>query len=152
MALFVVPIVATALTAEKTKSLILLEPGAAVEVKLRQLDISLGAAAVSEEVQIDIYRVETIGTPAGTGPTAPQLANEMGSAAQSKALTILTTEPTAVKVLASYMVQPLGGLFSMPLPYGSEIIAKPGGARLGVRYVTPAGVAPKCLANLWFEE
>lgn len=149
MSLFVIPTGETTLTESATKSLILLAPGAR-EVKLRQIDISVAAKEAIEEVRFEIYRVETIGAPAGTAAT-PQLANETDGAALAAALTLLTTEPTAVKVLASYLLQPLGGVISIPFPYGAEICSKASGARIGLRYITPT-VKPKCAANLWFEE
>lgn len=148
--LYVVSSGETTLEAAKKKSLILINPATAA-IKLRQLDISLGAAAAAEEVLFEVYRVETIGAAAGAAST-PQLANEKDAASLSSGLIILTTEPTAVKVIAPYLVQPLGGLVSIPFPYGAEIGSKAGGARIGVRYTTPTGVAPKCVANLWFEE
>lgn len=148
--LYVVNSGETTLEAAKKKSLILINP-ATIAIKLRQLDISLGASAAAEEVLFELYRVETIGSAAGAA-TTPQLANEKDSAATSTALTILTTEPTAVKVIAAYLIQPLGGFFSIPFPYGAEVGSKSGGARLGLRYTTPAAVAPKCVTNIWFEE
>ena len=139
-----------ALTASATKSLILLNP-TTVAIRLRQIDISLGQTAAAEEVLFDLYRVETIGPAAGAAAT-PQPADEKDAAAVSSALINLTSEPTAVKVLASYLVQPLGGLLSIPLNFGAEIASKAAGARLGLRYTTPAAVTPKCVAQLWFEE
>jgi hypothetical protein len=150
MALYTVPTGKTTLTESATKSLILINPQTN-SIKVRQLDVSLSASAAAEEVQIDLYRVETIGSAAGAA-TTPQLADERDGAATSSALTILTTEPSAVKVLASYFVQPLGGFISIPFPYGAEVVSKLAGARIGIRYTTAASVKPPCVAQLWFEE
>ena len=150
MALYIVPTGKVTLTETATKSLILVNP-ATVGIKLRQIDVALGAGAVSEEVQFDLYRVTELGSAAGAA-TTPQLADERDGAATSTALTILTTEPTKVNVLASYLVQPLGGLFSLPFAFGAEVASKLAGARIGLRYTTPASVKPSCVAQLWFEE
>lgn len=150
MALYTVPTGNVALTAAATKSLILINP-AIIAVKIRQLDISLGQTAAAEEVLFDLYRVETIGPAAGAAAT-PQPSDERDAASTSSALINLTSEPTAVKVLASYLVQPLGGLLSIPFNFGAEVGSKLAGARLGLRYTTPAAVTPKCVAQLWFEE
>lgn len=136
-------------------SLILINPEK-VAVKVRQLDISLGASAAVEEVQFDLYRVTTLGTPEGETAT-PALVIEDGSTATSPALIAKASEkgfkkePTSVTVIASYLVQPLGGLFSLPFPFGAEPVTKQGGSRIGIRYSSPA-VKPTCIVQLWFEE
>lgn len=140
----------TTLTAASTKSLILLNP-VTVAFKLRQIDISLDASAAAAGVKFQVYRVSTIGTPAGTTAT-PWLADERDVAATTTALTNLTAEPTTVGVLCSYYLQPLGGLYTLPLPFSAEIIGKGGGNRIGLRYTTPAAVAPDVIATAWFEE
>lgn len=139
-----------ALAAAVTKSLILLNPVVGA-MRVRQIDVSLGQAAAAEEVLFDLYRVETIGPAAGAAGVV-QLADEKDAAAGTTALINLTSEPTAVKVLASYLLQPLGGLLSIPLNFGAEIATKAAGARIGLRYTTAAAVTPKCVAQLWFEE
>ena len=150
MALYVVTTGKLALTANATKSLALVNP-ATPAFKVRQIDISLDGSAAAAGVQFDVYRVVTIGSAAGTA-TTPGLADERDIAAQSSALTALTTEPTTVSVLASYYLQPLGGFVVLPFPFGAEVIGKGGGNRIGVRYVTPSGVSPDCLLNFWLEE
>jgi hypothetical protein len=143
------------LAAAATKSLILITPVNAT--KLRQLDISLGAAAAAEEVEFDLYRVNALGAPEGEAAT-PELIDERDTAASDSALIAKASEngfkkePTSVKVIAPYLIQPLGGLLSMPFPYGAEPGAAKGGKPIGLRYTTPAGVTPTCIATLWFEE
>ncbi len=155
MALYTVSTGKLTLTESATKSLILLNP-VTVSIKVRQLDISLAASAAAEEIQFDLYRVATLGTPEGEAAT-PALADERDGAATSSALIAKASEggfkkePTAVTLLASYLLQPLGGVISIPLPYGAEVVTKLAGARLGVRYVSPA-VKPACIGTLWFEE
>lgn len=150
MALYCIPTGKVTLTANATKSLILVNP-AVVTFKVRSIEISLDAAAAAAAVQFDLYRVTTIGTPAGT-TGVEWAADERDVAAQSTSLTALSTEPTAVSVGPSFYVQPLGGWQVYPFPFGAEVIGKGVGSRLGVRYVTPAGVSPDCLLNFWIEE
>jgi hypothetical protein len=150
MALYVVSTGKVTLTAAATKSLILLNPPAQ-EVTLRKITISLDGSSAAAGVQFDLYRVSTLGTPAGTTAT-PALTDERDVASQSSALTALTTEPTAVTVIDSVYLQPLGGLLPDWQPFGAEPMIKGGGNRLGLRYVTPASVSPDCLASFWFDE
>jgi hypothetical protein len=150
MALYTVTSGKVTLTAAATKSLILVNP-VTPAFKLRKVVVSLDASAAAAGVQFDLYRVSTIGTPAGTSAT-PALTDERDAAAQSTALVALTTEPTAVTVLDSEYLQPLGGLFPDWQPYGAEIIGKGGGNRIGLRYTTPSGVTPDCLATFYIEE
>lgn len=144
------------LTEAATKSLILINP-ATIALTLRQIDISLGAASGSEEVQFDVYRATAIGAPEGEAAT-PTPADEKDGPATSSALIGkpaeggFKKEPTTALVIASYLIQPFGGLFSIPFPYGSEIRTKLAGQRIGLRYVTPASVKPACIAAVWFEE
>lgn len=137
------------LTESATKSLILIAPQGNI-AKLRQIDISLAATAAQEEILFQLYRVETIGTPTGTAK-ACEPCEEYSPAAAATALTALTAEPTAVKVLADWLVQPLGGMISIPFPFGGEVAAKAVGARLGLRYISKTS-KPLCAANIWFEE
>jgi hypothetical protein len=150
MALYAVTTGKVTLTASATKSLVLVNP-ATPAFKVRQLEVSMDASAAAAGVEFDLYRTSTVGSPAGSAAT-PAQADERDIAAQSTALTALTTEPTAVTVIASYYLQPFGGVLVVPFPYGAEVIGKGGGNRIGVRYVTPSGVTPDCLLNLWWEE
>lgn len=148
MALYVANAAKTALTSG-TKTILLLNPVTDSFI-IRQIDISMDATAASAAVQFDLYRVATVGTPAGTSVT-PALADERDTTSiTTTALSWLSAEPTTVTVLASYFVQPLGGLFVLPFPYGAEVIGKPAGNRIGLRYVST--VTPNCLANIWFDE
>lgn len=156
MALFTVSTGKLTLTESATKSLILLNP-ATVSIKLRQLDISIGASAAAEEVQFDLYRVGTLGTPEGEAAT-PVIADNLGGAATTTALIAKASEggfkkePTAVTAIASYLIQPLGGIISIPFPFGAEPACALAGARMGVRFTTPGSVKPACIATAWFEE
>lgn len=139
------------LTAAATKSLVLLNP-ATDGLKITEWGISFDNVATNAEpIQIDLYRVSTIGTPTGTaGVQSPLDPNTAASTVTS--LTALTAEPTAVTVLFSYYVAPNSGLFVIQYPLGREPAAPNGGARVGLRYTTVTGVTPKAIAYVTFEE
>lgn len=138
------------LTASATKSLILLKP-VTNRFALTEVSVSLDSATAAAGVQIDLYRTNTLGTPAGT--TGTQNALDVATqSATTTSLTALTTEPTSVYVLDSWYVQPLGGLFVLQYPLGREVIGAAAGASVGIRYTTATGVTPDCVATLWFEE
>lgn len=138
------------LTGAATKSLILLNP-ATNRAVLTAISVSLDASTAAAGVEIDLYRVNSLGSPAGTS-TTPNAADPATQAATTTALTALTTEPTSVYVLDSWYLQPLGGLLILQYPLGREPVLAAAGSRVGIRYVTPTGVTPDCLATLWFEE
>jgi hypothetical protein len=141
-----------ALTASTTKSLWLLNPAVDYFV-IAQLAVSFDASAASAGVGIELYRVTTIGSATGTTFT-PIKVNRIGDTAASgtTAQTPVTTEPTAVEVLADWFIQPFGGLFDVQYPLMREPLAAAAGQRIGLRYVTPAGVTPNCRAYVWFDE
>jgi hypothetical protein len=138
------------LTANATKSLILLNP-VTNEAKLTYVSLSLDAAAIVNGVEFDLYRVVTIGSAAGTSATVNQL-DPNTQAATTTALTALSTEPTTVAVVDGWYLQPVGGLFVLQNPLGRELKLAAAGARVGIRYVTPASVSPDCIATAYFEE
>jgi hypothetical protein len=142
----------TALTASATKSLWLLNPVSDFFL-LAQFGISLDASAASAGVGVELYRTTTLGTPAGTAATITKV-NRIGdtAAATTTGLTVLTTEPTAVEVLADWFIQPFGGLFDVQYPLQREPLSAAAGQRIGLRYVTPAAVTPNCRAYVWFDE
>lgn len=152
MALYGTRTGSVALTASSTKSLWLLNPVSDLFM-IAQFGISFDASAASAGVGIELYRVTTIGTPAGTTATVTKInrVSDTGTATTT-GLTALTTEPTAVEVLADWFVQPFGGLFDVQYPLQREPIAAAAGQRLGLRYVTPAAVTPNCRAYVWFDE
>lgn len=142
----------TTLTAASTKSLWLLNPVADFFV-IAQLGVSFKATASSDTVGIELYRVTTIGTPAGTTAVHTKV-NRIGDTAAptTTGLVVLTTEPTAVEVLADWEVQPFGGLLDLQYPLQREPIAAAAGQRLGLRYITPAAVTPGVRAYVWYDE
>lgn len=125
-----------ALTANATKSLLLLNP--VPKVLLTHLDVSIDGSASAKGVRFDLYRVTTLGSAAGTSQT-PKKAYEPDGASAATALINLSTEPTAVDVLQSWYLQPFGGVLIVDAVLDHEIGAAAAGARLGLRYVNPAG-------------
>ncbi|MEU6513632.1 hypothetical protein [Streptomyces sp. NPDC046978] len=139
------------LTASATKSLILIAPGSP-GLRLSELSVSFDGSTSAQGVQIDLYRVATLGSPAGTSSTPAKLTDENLASASASALTALTTEPTSVTILRSWMVAPYGGLFGMQEVLDREVGAASSGARLGLRYTTAAGVTPGGVAYMSFVE
>lgn len=139
-----------ALAASTTESLLLLNP-VTNKGAIFQVDVSMDASSLAEGVQFDLYRVTDLGEPAGTALT-PLPLSPTDPEPTTTALSALTTEPADVEVLASWLVQPVGGLLPLQLPLGREVVLAGGGARVGLRYTTPASVTPDCIANVWFEE
>lgn len=152
MALYGTRTGAVTLTAAATKSLWLLNPVSEYFL-VAQIGISLRAAAVSDTVAFELYRTTTVGSPAGTTATFTKVnrVSDIG-APTTTGLTALSTEPTAVEVLAEWELQPLGGLVDLQYPLMREAAAAAAGQRVGLRYTTPAGVTPGCRAYIWFDE
>jgi hypothetical protein len=139
-------------TASTTKSLWLLNPAADFFV-IAQLSVSFKASAASDTVAIELYRTTTLGTPAGTTATMVKVNRGADAAAPTTTgLTNLTAEPTAVEILADWEVQPFGGLLDLQYPLGREPLAPAVGARLGLRYITPAAVTPGIRSYAWYDE
>lgn len=138
-----------ATTAASTKSLILLNP-AGNELVLVQLAVSFDASTAAAGVGIELYRTTTLGSPAGTTGTVVKW-NPASQAADTTALTALTTEPTAVEVLAEWFISNTAGL-DVQYPLGREPVGGTAGARLGIRYVTASGVSPNARAYTAWEE
>lgn len=139
------------LTASSTKSLLLLAPGTP-GLRLTELGVSFDGSTTGTGVQIDLYRVVTIGSAAGTGVTPAKLTDDNSPVATATAVHSLTVEPTTVTVLRSWMVSPFGGLLAMQEVLDREVGAITSGARIGLRYTTAAGVTPGCVAYLGFAE
>lgn len=152
MALYGTRTGSVALTASATKSLWLLSPAGDFFV-IAQMAVSFDASAASAGVGIELYRTTTVGSPAGTTATFTKV-NRVGDAATptTTGLTALSTEPTAVEVLADWFIQPFGGLFDVQYPLQREPLASAAGQRFGLRYVTPAAVTPNCRAYVWLDE
>lgn len=138
------------LTASATKSAVLLNP-VTNQAAIFGIDVSFDGSAAAASVQMDLYIVTTIGTPAGTTATINKM-NPGSQSATTTGLTALTTEPTAVTVIKSWYVTPFGGLFPYQLPLGREYIMAAAGARWGIRWTTPASVTPDMIVNVDFEE
>ena len=137
------------LTTGATKSLWLLNPVTNRAV-ITEISISMDASAAAPGVQFDLYRVNSLGSAAGTAGTENPL-DPASQAATTTSLTALSTEPTSVFVLDSWYLQPLGGLIVVQYPLGREPVAAAAGSRVGLRYTTGAET-PDCVATVWLEE
>jgi hypothetical protein len=140
------------LTASATKSLWLLNPVSDFFV-IAQVAGSFKASAASDTVGMELYRTTTLGTPAGTTATFSKV-NRVGDAAAptTTGLVNLTTEPTAVEVLADWEIQPFGGLLDVQYPLQREPIGAAAGQRIGLRVITPAAVTPGVRSYVWLDE
>jgi hypothetical protein len=137
-----------ALAGAATKSLILLNPGSR-EITLTEFAVSFDGSSAAASVGLEIYRVTTVGSPAGTTGTAVSTFEGL-PAALSTGLTALTTEPTTVAVLKEWYLTPFGGTLHIQSPLGREVINTT--SRLGLRYVSPTGVSPNARAFFEWEE
>ncbi|MCW2900923.1 MAG: hypothetical protein JWO67_3188 [Streptosporangiaceae bacterium] len=150
---YTIPNIAVSLTASATKTLILITP-ISVDFVISELCVSMDTGAASTSPEVDLYRVTTIGTPAGTSTTPAKSSGPDSAAAPqtgTNALTNLTAEPTAVTVIKPWFV-PQSGLLLIQFPLGRETVGSlTGGAALGLRVITPAGVTPKALAYFEIE-
>lgn len=154
MTLYAVRTGSVALTASTTKSLWSLNPTGDFML-IAQMGISFDATAASVGVAIELYRVVTVGSMAGTAITTPAKVNRVGDSSASGSTTCwapVTTEPTTVEILADWFIQPFGGLLDVQYPLGREVIGAAAGQRLGLRYVTPAAVTPNVRAYVWYDE
>lgn len=148
-----VTMASTALSASATKSLWLLDP-VTNPITICELGVSFNSSAASTAVEVDLYCVTTLGSPAGTTGTEVKWMDQNAPAATTTSLTALTTEPTTKAILCSWFIQPFGGTWTLQYP----LMREPGTAaaattnRLGLQVVTPSGVTPNALAYVVFEE
>jgi hypothetical protein len=149
---YVIPAAATTLSSTAgAHSLILLNPVNTLIIS--EVGISFNASAPTAGVEFDLYRTTTVGSPAGTTTTPVRANCQPDQAATTTALTVLTTEPTAVELIRPWYLQPFGGPYVFQYPLGREPDAT--GAltqRLGLRYTTVSGVTPSCLTYIEIEE
>jgi len=140
-----------ALAASATKSVLLVKPSASRGFTLIGLDVSFDASSAETGVQVDLYRTTSTTAPVGTAVTGYPMDERDNATPLTTALGTITTEPS-LNVLASWLVQPLGGLAVIQFPLGREPAAAAGGQYLGVRATTAASVTPDVIVNLYVEE
>lgn len=139
-------------TAAATKSLLLVNP-ATDRIKVVEWGVSFDNVSTNAEpVLIEIYRTNSLGSPAGTSTLTPLPLDPADATASATALYNLSTEPTSVYVLGTYYVAPNAGLLVIQYPLGREIVCGAAGARFGIRYTTVTGVTPGCRAYAIWEE
>jgi hypothetical protein len=140
-----------ALSAAATKSMWLANPATDGFVPA-EIGVSFDSSAAATAPRVDLYRTTTLGSPAGTSATIVKFNDPNSASATTTGLTALSAEPTAVEVLATWFVQPAGGLFVLQYPLGREPGAVAAGQRIGLRVVTATGVTPNCVSYLLFQE
>jgi hypothetical protein len=140
------------LSASATKSLWLLNP-VTDHFVIVQFAVSFKASASSDTVVVELYRTTTIGTPAGTTAVFTKINRVSdGAAPTTTGLTSVTTEATAVEVLADWEIQPYGGVVDIQYPMGREPLSAAAGSRIGLRCTTPAATTPGVRSYVWFDE
>jgi hypothetical protein len=151
VALYTVPVKQKIKASEGPKTLALIKPEAAA-IKIRQIDVSLDSAGAAAGVQFDIFRA-TFEAGGGEEKT-PIKIDARDESAASKAYITYTeaNKPALGFIIATYYLQPLGGLLPLPFPYGAEIIGKAKGECIGLRFTTVAGTEADVAAQIWFEE
>ena len=108
--------------------------------KLQEVWLSFGAVAAQPDIAFELYRVTSLGSPAGTTATISQ-DDPNDDAPVWTALSALTTEPTTVQPIREGHLSVVQGLLVVFFPYVSEIRLDAGGARLGCRVVNDGGAA-----------
>lgn len=137
-------------TAAATKSLILLNP-VTNKFALVQFGVSFNASTAAAGIGIELVRVTTLGSPAGTTGTVVKVGHPSDQSASTTGLVQLTTEPTTYEVLQDWFVSNTAGI-DIQFPLGREPMAAAAGSRLGLRYTTASGVSPDCRAYMTWEE
>jgi hypothetical protein len=150
MALYSVQTGAVALSASATKSMWLLNP-ADDKVKIVEVTVSMDGSAAATAPRVDLYRVTTLGSPAGTTGTLVKV-DPADAAGETTAVTALTTEPTAVEIIDSFYLPQSAGPIKIQYPFGREPVAAAAGSRIGLRIVTPAAVTPNAISSVIIEE
>ena len=139
--------------AATTKSHWLLNP-VSRSIKIVEISVSFDSAVSGASFAVELYRVVTIGSPAGTTWTPVKVNGQADSpAATTTALIALSTEVTASEVLAEWNIQPFGGNILLQYPQTREPFTAQAGQRLGLRTSTPAG-STTCNSRsyVWFDE
>jgi len=139
-----------ATTANATKSLWLVNP-VTNRFVVAEISVSFDGSSAAAGIGIELYRTTTLGSPTGTSTTPVKVTDPNSAAADATSLTTLTAEPTAVEILAEWFVSPFGGLLDVQYPLGREPGVAAAGARIGLRYVTPASVSPNARSYVLFD-
>lgn len=139
------------LSASATKSLWLLDP-VADGFEIMEFGVSFDANASNTPIQVDLYIVTSLGSPAGSTGTVQSING--APTADTTALTALTTEPTTKVLLPSYYVQPFGGILDIQSPLDLGIEGIGAGDRIGLQVVTPSSLwtSPHAVGFVYFKE
>lgn len=147
---------AIALSASTTKHMWLLSSPATTGKIIKPTKIHLGfdGSSALPSIRWQLYRVTTLGSPAGTTGTIVKYGEAATSANTpvTTALVNLTTGPTAFEILEENYLTPFGGTLIMDFPDGKEPWGPASGNRLGFCVIVPSGVAVNGLSSVVFNE
>lgn len=137
---------AVVITAATLKTVAQLVAAANHRVAVTELEISFnGTTNTNEPVRVDVVRQTDAGTSTALTPVKR---GDFGETLQTTARHTATVEPTTTDVIKSFLVHPQQGwAWQARL---DDPIDVPGGTRLGVRVLAPAGVS--AVTRLEFEE
>lgn len=144
--LYNIPSAAVALSSAATKSLFLIDAGVN-EYELVEFGVGFDAEADVAAVRVELYRVTTLGSPAGTS-TTPLKVKEASGAADATSLTNLSTEPSAAEIIGGpWYVRPDGGQLVIQYPLGDEPTQRTAtDGRIGLRAITATNVTPNAVS------
>jgi hypothetical protein len=151
---YVVRTGAVALSANATKSIILIPPSSSSLFTIVEIGFSIDSSVAAPAIGLELYAVTTLGSPAGTNFTPVLVKRGTSITAQTgNGLINLSTEPTTVEVIKDWFVPPTG-LLVVQFPLGREPESFTGTSnRIGLRYVNPStGSTANYRAYIEFEE
>jgi hypothetical protein len=154
MTLYSVPTGPVALSASATKHLWLLASPASTgkPIKLTKVHLGFDGSTAVPSIRWQLYRVVTLGSPAGTTTVPTKYSDVALPTAQTTALTALSTAPTSFEVLEESYITPFGGSLVMDYPQGREPYGAASGSRLGFCVITPSGVTCNAISAVVFDE
>lgn len=154
-AAYSVPWSGTALVAATAKSMVYVKPVTNVTCTITAFAVTFdGVTASNTPVLIEVCTGTAVSnsTP-GTGSTSTagrQVRGTPGSSANAGSATAITSEPTVLTVVQSYLVPPTSGLI-IQFPLGREIEVEAGTRKMVALRVTAPQVV-NCAGYIEFEE
>jgi len=131
-----------------TLTLLQLLAGTNRELRITEVGISFqGTDNLAEPVQVELLRQSTAGT--ASSLTVVKGDGSDSNTIDATAQQTFTAEPTAGAILRQWLVHPQSGLIYQP--QDKDKLTVPGGARIGLRVVTPDADTP-VTAYIEFEE
>ena len=118
--------------------------------------VSCNASVSSLPVQIDLYTSASVGSSAGNSASVRSLGSTT-TTSTTTARSGFTVEPnpSTKQLVASWMLQPFGGILDIQYPLGREQGAIGGATttgRIALQATAPAGTTLNVWSYVWFEE